>query len=113
LKVPEQNVDCGRNFGGLAASNREDPRLVQPAQSPSGFCGIEAGTLRSAHCLIAKLRIGNPKLAHQIKQLASDLIRNRVLLLSKKQEQEQVRGAGTGRRLSFWFSFSFLFSFSF
>jgi hypothetical protein len=42
LLRPSRNVDSGRNFASLAASDREDPRLVRPAKSPSGFCDIEA-----------------------------------------------------------------------
>jgi hypothetical protein len=75
-----RDVEGSSNFAGLAASDREDTRLVRPAKSPGGFSNIQARTLRSAHCLIAKFRIGNSKLPHQIEQLASDLIRNQPLV---------------------------------
>jgi hypothetical protein len=75
-----RDVEGSSNFASLAAGDREDTRLVRPTKSPSGFCDIEARALRSAHCLIAKFRIGNPKLANQIEQLTSDLIRNQPLV---------------------------------
>jgi hypothetical protein len=69
LPRPGRDVEGSSNFASLAASDREDTRLVRPAKSPGGFSNIQARTLRSTHGLIAEFRIGDPKLPHQIKPL--------------------------------------------
>ncbi len=69
------NVQRSHRFGSFATCDAKNPLLIRTSAS-GGFSNVETHTLGGSQSLIAQLQIGDLRLLHRDKQLASNLIRS-------------------------------------